>query len=160
MPRLLRATIVAFFLLPAVAAQAAPVVVSEFRFRGPNGAADEYIELRNTSADPKNIGGWLVQGCNSGGTVGTRATIPAGVSLPAGGSYLLVNTTAPGYSGSVPGDQTYGTGIADNGGVRLVDNATPGVVQDAVGSFAVIGSAGCREAGGLTITPRRALRVE
>src|SRR5215208_291995 len=153
MPRLLRATLVAFFLLPAVAAQAAPVVVSEFRFRGPDGGNDEFIELRNTTAVAQSIGGWLVQGCNSGGTVGTRATIPAGVSLPAGGSYLLVNTTAPGYSGSVPGDQTYGTGIADNGGIRLVDNATPGVVQDAVGSFAVIASAGCREGGGLTNIP-------
>src|SRR5215207_4901404 len=135
MPRLLRATLVAFFLLPAVAAQAAPVVVSEFRFRGPDGGNDEFIELRNTTAVPQAIGGWLVQGCSSGGTVVTRATIAAGVSLPAGGSYLLTNNNASGpYSGAVPGDQTYGTGIADNGGIRLVDNATPGVVQDAVGS--------------------------
>ena len=126
--RALRAAlVVAFVLIPTAAAQAAPVVVSEFRFRGPSGGNDEFIELRNTSAAPQPIGGWLVQGCNSGGTVGTRATINAGVTLPPGGSYLLTNNNASGpYSGSVPGDQTYGTGITDTGGVRTPGAPGPG----------------------------------
>src|SRR5215210_6929465 len=156
MPRILRATLVAFFLLPAVAAQAASVVVSEFRFRGPEGAADEYIELRNISAAPQDIGGWFVQGCNSGGAISTRATIADGVTLPAGGSYLLTNSSASGgpYSGSVPGDQTFSTGITDTGGVRLVSQLTPTlVVEDAVGHSTVTGTARCREGDGVTGTP-------
>src|SRR5688500_17113792 len=153
MLRLLRATLVAFVLLPASLAQAAPVVISEFRFRGPVGGSDEFIELRNTTAVPQAIGGWVVQGCNSGGTVGPRATINAGVTLPPGGSYLLTNSSSSGgpYSGSVPGDQTYSTGIADNGGMRL-ENAT-GTIQDAVGSSSVVGTANCREAGGIVGIP-------
>ena len=69
MTRALRAALVAVFLLiPAAAAQAAPVVVSEFRFRGPDGGNDEFIELRNTSDTPRSIAGWTVRGCSSGGT--------------------------------------------------------------------------------------------
>ena len=96
MSRLLRAAFVAFLLIPTATAQAAPVVISEFRFRGPDGAADEYIELRNTTAAPQAIGGWLVQGCNSGGSISTRATINAGVTLPPGGSYLITNSSTQG----------------------------------------------------------------
>jgi predicted extracellular nuclease len=153
MLRLLPATLVAFVLLPAAAAQAAPVVISEFRFRGPDGGSDEFIELRNTTATPQAIGGWKLRGCSSGGTVGDRATIAAGVTLPPGGAYLLTNSSSSGgpYSGSVPGDQTYSSGIADNGGMRLENGA--GVLQDAVGSSSVVGTANCREAGGIVGIP-------
>ncbi len=43
------------------------VVINEFRPRGPKGAADEFIELRNTSSVAVNIGGWKVAGSNASG---------------------------------------------------------------------------------------------
>ncbi len=115
------------------------VVISEFRTRGPVGGNDEFIELRNAGSAAVNIGGWLVQGCSSGtpGTASTRVTVSAGVVLGPGQSYLVANSTSPGYSETVPPNQTYGTGITDfattnYAGIRLTNAA--GVVQDGVGS--------------------------
>src|SRR5918912_4464487 len=51
------------------------VVISEFRVRGPNGAADEFIELYNLSGAPVAIGGWKIRGSNSTAGVSDRATI-------------------------------------------------------------------------------------
>jgi uncharacterized protein len=51
------------------AAQSSTIVISEFRTRGPNGGNDEFIELRNRSAAPVDIGGYRVNGSNASGTV-------------------------------------------------------------------------------------------
>src|SRR2546428_3884861 len=105
----------------AAPAQAASttVVIGEFRVRGPNGGSDEFIELYNLSSSAVNIGGWKVNGSNNAAGTSTRATIPVGITLNAGFHYLLTNSsTSHGpYSGSVPADQTYGTGITDDGGI-------------------------------------------
>ena len=136
-------------LIPAPPALAAPqgVVISELRFRGPAGGNDEFIELRNTGTAAVPVGGWKLIGCNATAASSTpRATIPAGTSIPAGGSYLFTNGASGGYSGTVPGDQTYSTGIGDTGGVRL--ETAESVLQDAVGSTSTI--AACREGAGLS----------
>ena len=47
----------------AAVAQSAPpneIVISEFRTRGPAGGNDEFVELRNRSAVPVDISGWLL----------------------------------------------------------------------------------------------------
>jgi beta-lactamase superfamily II metal-dependent hydrolase len=98
---------------------ASPLVISEFRVRGPSGGNDEFIELYNNTDAPVSIGGYLLRGSNSAGTVGTRATVPAGTTIPARGHYLFTNSAASGYSGATPGDQTYGTGIGDDGGIAI-----------------------------------------
>ena len=148
MHRLLVGAVVALLtslaLAPAASAISDDIVISEFRVRGPVGGNDEFIELRNGSTAPVSIAGWRLQGCASGdGAAGTRATVPAGVSLAAGQSYLFTNfqSNGTGYSGSVAGDQTYGTGITDfannnNAGIRLLDDAgtEPTDVVDGVGS--------------------------
>ncbi|MGH9778435.1 MAG: lamin tail domain-containing protein, partial [Candidatus Acidiferrales bacterium] len=97
------------------------VVISEFRTRGPLGGNDEFIELYNLSSSAVNIGGWEIHGSNNaaGGTLTPRATIPAGTMLNPGCHYLFTNSGSNGYSGSVPGNQTYGTGITDDGGIAL-----------------------------------------
>jgi P pilus assembly chaperone PapD len=95
---------------------ASNVVISEFRFRGPTGGNDEFIELYNPTTSPIDISGWLIRGSNNGGTVSTRATISAPIILRPGQYYLVANT---GYTGSTAADQTYGTGITDDGGVAL-----------------------------------------
>ena len=101
------------------------VVISEFRVRGPNGAADEFVELYNLTNSPINIGGWKINGSNNAAGVSTRLTITAGTIIPAHGHFLATNNSLSGgpYSGAVPGNQTYATGITDDGGIALIDVA-------------------------------------
>lgn len=131
------------------------VVISEFRARGPLGGNDEYVEIRNGSSVPVDISGWRLQGCASGtpGNISARATVPANVVLQAGQSYLFTNSdTAAGYSGSVAGNSTYGTGFTDFGttnfaGIRLADaTGTTGATVDQVGAP----QSPCREGTGIT----------
>jgi uncharacterized protein len=133
---LLSALALALTLLPGTTASAqdasvepllAEVVVNEVATRGPDGASDEFIELRNVSAAPVDISGWLIQRCNNTGFLGTQVTVDTHVMAP--GDYFLVG--GPTYSGDVAPDATYGTGIVDVGGVRLVDTA--GTLIDGVG---------------------------
>ncbi|MBI4760853.1 MAG: lamin tail domain-containing protein [Chloroflexota bacterium] len=108
------------------------VVISEFRFLGPAGGNDEFIELYNPTGSPIDISGWLIRGSNSAGSVSTRATIPPSTSLAPGQYYLVANTSTNGYSGAVLPDLTYTNGITDDGGVALTlpDSVT---IIDAVG---------------------------
>jgi predicted extracellular nuclease len=138
------------------AAQAAGVVISQFRVDGPLGGNDEFIELLNTTAAPIAIGGWQLQGCAAGsGAASTRATIPAGTTLASGQYFLLTNSAANGYSGPVPGNQTYATGFANNGnsGIRLVNGTTP---VDGVGLGIGVCVEGAALAGLTTTEPNRA----
>jgi hypothetical protein len=129
------------------------VVISGFQVRGPQGGNDEYVEIRNTGSASVDIGGWKLQGCRSTspGTVDTRVTVGGGVVLAPGQYYLFTSGASNGYSGSVIGDATYTTGIADfaptgYSGMQLLDAAN--VRQDGVGSPL----SPCREGTGL-VTP-------
>lgn len=93
------------------------IVISEFRTRGPNGANDEFIEIYNNTEVPTDIGGWKIKASNNSGAVGTRLTINVDTVIPARGHFLVTNSN--GYGGSVTGDQTYGTGITNDGGIAL-----------------------------------------
>ena len=105
------------------------VVINEFRTRGPMGANDEFIELRNNSSANVNIGGWQVVGSNSSGATSVRRNIPSGIVLGVGCHYLLGNSNTNGYAGST--DTTYGVGITDTGGIAL--RKSDGTVMDQVG---------------------------
>jgi predicted extracellular nuclease len=144
---LLAALVLAFSL--ALCAQAsAAVVISELRFRGPSGANDEFVELLNTGTAPEAIGGLRLQGCAaSGGARSTRATVPAGTSLPAGGRFLLANTASSGYSGAATPDLTYTTGFADTAGSQsgVVLTRADDSVVDGVG----LPASPCREGAGV-----------
>jgi len=105
------------------------VVINEFRTRGPRGANDEFIELRNDSSANVNIGGWQVVGSNSSGATSVRRNIPSGIVLGVGCHYLLGNSNTNGYTGST--DTTYGVGITDTGGIAL--RKSDGTVMDQVG---------------------------
>ncbi|MBA2729505.1 MAG: endonuclease/exonuclease/phosphatase family protein, partial [Euzebyaceae bacterium] len=95
------------------------------------------------------IGGWKLEGCAAAsGSPSTRFTVPAGTTLPAGGHYLFANRSTGGYSGTVPADATYTTGLSDDGGVRITDTA--GLAQDGVAS-ADGPTDQCREGTGLTL---------
>ncbi len=118
---------------PPVRGVSSTVVISEFRVRGPNGGSDEFVELYNLSGTPQAIGGMQIRGSNNAGTTSVRATIAAGVILQPGCFYLITNSSTSGgpYSGAVPGNQTYATGITDDGGIALT--LSSGAVVDAVG---------------------------
>jgi hypothetical protein len=109
--------------MPALAAPqkqtATNVVISEFRTRGPNGAADEFVELYNPTSTPVNVSGWKILGSNSAGSTSARYTIPSGITLQSGQHYLIVGSA---YSNIlVPGDSgaTLSSGITDDGGIAL-----------------------------------------
>lgn len=118
---------------PAHAAPAisTTLVISELRTRGPVGANDEFVELFNLSPDAIDISGWKIAGSNASGGTSTRLTLAAGTILPGGCRFLATNGSSTGYSGSIPGDQSYAVGFTDDGGVALLqpDNT----IVDAVG---------------------------
>ncbi|MBI4853934.1 MAG: choice-of-anchor D domain-containing protein [Acidobacteria bacterium] len=118
-----------------VANQNTALVISEFRFRGPSGGNDEFVEIYNNTANTINIGGLQLRGSNNAGTTSVRATIAANVMLPARGHFLFTNNGAAGYSGAVPGNQTYATGITDDGGIALTmpTGGTNFMILDQVG---------------------------
>ncbi|HLN99026.1 MAG TPA: lamin tail domain-containing protein [Pyrinomonadaceae bacterium] len=108
------------------------LVVSEFRTRGPAGAADEFVEIYNPTTTTLAIGGLKIRASNASGTVSDRLTIMAGKTIGPGCHYLFANNASAGYSGSVPPDQTYGTGITDDGGIAITGAQGTRII-DAVG---------------------------
>jgi uncharacterized protein (TIGR03437 family) len=108
------------------------LLISEFRTRGPAGAADEFVEIYNPTTSTQVIGGLRIRTSNGSGTISERVTIAAGTTLGSGCHYLVANSFPGGYSGSVPADQTYGTGITDDGGIAVTRSNGTGVI-DAVG---------------------------
>ncbi len=112
-------------------AMAADLTISDFRVRGPAGGNDEFVELHNGSGSAIDLGGFALMGSNDAGTTSVRATVPAGTTIAPGCYLLLANGASGGYSGAVPGDLIYKTGITDTGGVAIA-NAS-GAVIDQVG---------------------------
>ena len=128
------------------------VLISEFRLRGPGGAADEFIEIYNNSDTPIAVSvidassGWAIAA--SDGVI--RFVIPNGTIIPARGHFLGVNSNAyslslypSGNDGAEPttaeGDATYTTDIPDNAGVAIFRTSDTGNFStstrlDAVGS--------------------------
>lgn len=124
----------------------APVRISEVRLRGPNGANDEFVEIRNTGTAAVDISGWRLEGCTATtGTASSRATVPGSTTLAAGGYYLFARNTY--FSGSVTPDATFSAAVADGGGVRITNAG--GAFVDGVAAADATTSV-CREGSGLT----------
>lgn len=136
----------------------APLIISEFRLRGPNGPADEFVEIYNNSDAPHIVtafdgsAGYALVGSSNAtlndGLVSTRFVIPNGTVIPARGHFLAVNSTGyslanyPAGNGTTAvGDINYTIQIPDNVGLALFEtsfagNYTPANRIDAVGSNA------------------------
>jgi hypothetical protein len=115
---------------PQMQATAAGVVISEFRFLGPQGGNDEFIELYNPRNVPIDITGFRIMGSNNSGGTGRRLIL-GNVVLQPGQYYLVVNANAsPGLLALQ--DATYSSGITDDGGVAIT-LANETTVIDAVG---------------------------
>lgn len=111
------------------------VLISEFRFSGANGAADEFIELYNNTdsdiivASSDNSAGWLL--ASSDGSL--NFIIPNGDMIPARGHYLVVN--ADGYSLA---EYPAGTPAARGAIGATADRSYTGDVPDAGIGFALL----------------------
>ena len=132
----------------ALADPSRPLVISEFRVRGPNGANDEFVEITNVGSTDHTVAGGGTGYAVAASNGVARCVIPNGTVVPAFGSYLCVNSV--GYSlASYPagngttatGDATYTTDIPDNAGIALFNTSiaadfTVANRLDAVGSTA------------------------
>jgi len=113
------------------------VVISEFTTRGPAAATDEFVELYNPTDNAINLASWVFQYKSAtGSTWFDRATLPSNAMIPARGFYLIANTS---YVGTVTpdfssGSWTSGTGMADNGNIRIIDNTLTEVDRVGYGS--------------------------
>lgn len=102
------------------------VLINEFRFRGPNGSNDEFVELYNNTSSTVYVGvadgssGWALVGADGV----TRFVIPNGTVLQPRGRYLATNVT---YSlgGYATGNIGYSADIANGSGVALFRTANP-----------------------------------
>jgi len=89
------------FQYSTIAAPSTPLIISEFRWHGTNGADDEFIEIYNNSNSDVTVNAFDGSAgfalAKSGGT--TLFTIPNGTVIPARGHYLGCNSTpTTGYS--------------------------------------------------------------
>ena len=120
--------------IPAARAASTTVVISEFATRGPSSATDEFVELYNASSGPINLGGWKLQyNPASGSGWLDRAILPSNTVIAAHGFFLIANqayVTGP-AADYTSGLWNSGTGMADNGHVRILNGSA--VEVDKVG---------------------------
>ena len=126
-----------------------PLIISEFRYRGPNGAADEFIEIYNNTDSAHVV--TASDGSSGYGVFASdgvmRFFIPNGTVIPARGHYLGANSVAYSLGGYPAGnsltanpDATWSTDIPDNAGIALFSSTnTPALANrlDAVGATSV-----------------------
>jgi len=123
-----------------------PLVISEFRLRGPAGPLDEFIEISNNSNKAHTVAAAIGLGYALVGSDGlARCVIPNGTVIPARGHFLCVNEggyslgSYPAGDGTARGDVNYIRNIPDNAGIALFNSSnahgfTPANRIDAVGS--------------------------
>ena len=150
---------IAYFSISAPVTQAGSVLISEFRFNGPNGSADEFIELYNNSNADVNLTGWTIvapAGTGGGGVLtGLSGSIrPRQHYLVAPSDYSVASYPADAGTTAAPDAAYTGGAFLDDGGARLVD--PNGTVVDSVG-FSSTNGVGFREGAGMSpsggITP-------
>ena len=136
------------FVVKVTGQSGSPLLISEFRLRGPNGANDEFIEIYNNSnsahvvASSDGSSGYAIAA--SDGVA--RCVIPNGTVIPARGHFLCANIVGYSLSAYPAGNGTTATpdssftlNINDNAGVALFStsnsaNFNTGTRFDAVGS--------------------------
>jgi len=109
------------------------VVINELMARGPDGAAEEFVELYNPNSCAVSLGGWKLAYRSKAGTgTGVLHTFSNGDSIAAG-AFLVLGTA----SFSAKKDALMNSGMADEGQVGLVDDGD--TLVDAVGYGATAG---------------------
>lgn len=96
------------------------VVINEINWAGSNGDGnDEWIELRNTTSNPINLAGWIVENLGTGSGPGADITISSG-TIPADGFFLISNKGQTDSKVNVAPDITDTSVSLVNGGEQLV----------------------------------------
>ncbi|MBC7930821.1 MAG: lamin tail domain-containing protein [Rubrivivax sp.] len=113
-------------LAPATIGQ---VLISEFRFRGAGGAADEFVELYNNTNTDLDISGYTLHALTAAGAQNLRFTVPGALGsnttiIPARGHFLI---TGASYSlaAVAASNGTLSTGIVDGSSIGFFAGATP-----------------------------------
>ena len=108
-------------------------VIDQFATRGPNGRADQYIQLKNLSQVPQDLSNFKVVVAPSPSQIFEVASIPQGTIVQPGRVYVLANPQ--GYSGPVVDQYFSGTlPLIDRVGVALLSPSN--VMVDAVATVA------------------------
>ena len=106
----------------------AAVVISQIYGGGGNSGATlqhDFIEIFNNGSSAASVGGWSVQYASATGTTWSVTTIPAGITLPAGGYLLIREAAGTGGTVAVNGDVTGSIAMsATNGKVALASSTT------------------------------------
>ena len=99
------------------------VVVNEVLYNpGGSDSGHEWVELHNTTTEDIDISGWMLESGTS--SFGTKATMPAGTTIPAESYYLIGEDEVVldlGYSPNLVTSLGLGNGSSSVDGVRLVD---------------------------------------
>ncbi|MBL0174749.1 MAG: lamin tail domain-containing protein [Ignavibacteria bacterium] len=126
-----------FFLMVAgvSAQQATNIVISEFATRGAGSCntACEFVELYNPTAADIAVAGWKLQYRSAAGSsYNTMVTLAAGVVIKSHGYYLI---TPSAWTSTPASDLVWaGSGMADNGTIRIVTASDSEVDRVAFGS--------------------------
>lgn len=133
-------------------ASAAPgVIINEIMWMGTSASSsDEWIELRNTTASPVDIGGWQLT--NSSSELTEILTIPTGATIVANGFYLISRFDAanselavePDFLANVAGNQLQIDDSCDAGTTTFVRLENPFPTDPPT----VIDQSGCDSVGG------------
>jgi hypothetical protein len=121
------------FAYEVIAGAVTPLLIKEFRLRGPGGVADEFIEIYNSSNTSHTVmasdGAFYTLVASDGVP---RCFIPNGTVLPARSSYLCVNSLGYGLAlypggpggGVAAGNALFANDIPDNAGLALFQSST------------------------------------
>jgi hypothetical protein len=127
-PALALLALVLLGLLPSLAAaQTPPLIISEFRVRGWEGSADEFVEIYNASDAPvtvspaDNSAGYALVA--SDGVA--RFVIPAGTVIPARAHFLGCNATGYSLDAYAVCDAGYVADIGHDAGLALFKTSNP-----------------------------------
>jgi hypothetical protein len=102
-------------------------LISQILSHGPQGAADEFIEIYNPTASPVVLdSSWTIKARSTSALSYDERWTGDGSTLPAYGHYLIVGS---GYSEETAPDAMLSVGIADAGSVILLQDT---MVLDAV----------------------------
>ena len=157
--------------LASVASTAsAQVVFSQIYGGGGNAGAAvhaDYVELKNNSLAPVNIGGWSVQYSAAGGSFTFRFNIPANTIVPANGFFsirvgnpqpngtaptlpfdLVNDGLSPSITGSIAASSTGGKFALVTDQVNITTNCTASTVVDLVAWSATVSCSETAPAGG------------
>lgn len=113
----------------APAALAGQVLISEMRFRGSAGAADEFVELYNNTDTALDISGYTLHALTAAGAQNLRYTVPGALAsnttvIPARGHYLITGS-AYSLTAVAASNGTLSTGIVDGSSIALFAGPTP-----------------------------------